>query len=94
MTSAQEKQYNMANVIMGIGILLTVVPLGFMLITGAAPAGVTPKELIGVAYYYMVMALLPIGLGFFIGGLGWILVIKRHAKIEDESDEEDETDSE
>lgn len=90
MTPEHEKSYNMANVVMGIGILLTIVPIGFLLITGVADAGLSAKDLIGVGFWFLVMALLPIGLAFFIGGLGWIIVIKRNAKKADLEEDEAE----
>ncbi len=90
MTENQEKSYNLANMVMGIGILLTIVPLGYFVITGVATPGLSAKELIGVGFWILVMSLLPIGLAFFIGGLGWIIVIKRNAKDEDLAKDEEE----
>lgn len=83
MTPDQDKSYSLANIIMGIGLLLTIVPVGFFLITGVATPGLSAKELIGIGFWFLVMSLLPIGLAFFLGGLGWIIVIKRNAKEAD-----------
>jgi uncharacterized membrane protein len=90
MVPEEDKSYNLANVVMSIGILLTIVPIGFFMITGYATPGLSAKELIGVGFWFLVMALLPIGLAFFIGGLGWIIVIKRNAKKADLAQDEAE----
>jgi hypothetical protein len=68
MVPEEDKSYNLANVVMSIGILLTIVPIGFFMITGYATPGLSAKELIGVGFWFLVMALLPIGLAF----LSWV----------------------
>jgi len=89
------KALNMANMLLGIGILLLIVPIGFSIITLS-----TAAENQGAAEAFMafgwiclvVMSMLPIGLGSFVGGLTWMVYLKRKQKAED-IDADDEKDS-
>ncbi len=80
-----EKALNLANMILGIGILLIIVPVGFTVITLATGgdqsvyAEITTLGWISV----VILTMLPVGLGAFIGGLTWMSVLKRKAIAED-----------
>jgi hypothetical protein len=93
MKAGTEKALNLANMLLGVGMLLLIVPIGFGIITLTTTDGQSAMEaLTAVAWVFMVILLaLPIGLGAFVGGLTWMVYLKRRAKIEDieEDDEKD-----
>jgi membrane-bound ClpP family serine protease len=80
-----------ANLLTGVGILLTVVPLGMCIISFVTAADSSPFDaLLGLGWaFFVTIALLPIGLALFFGGLGWMVVLKRNRERLD-LDEEDE----
>jgi hypothetical protein len=78
-----------ANVITGVGVLLTTIPLGMCLVSFVISSGKPPLEaLVSLRWaFYVTVGLLPLGLAFFIGGLGWMCVLK---KAKSQFDDEDE----
>ena len=87
-----EERLNLANMIMSIGILLTVVPIGFTLISVFISDHLSLHEayhMLGWAFV-VVYSLLPVGLGLFIGGFTWMVYLKRAVKAADEAEDEEE----
>ena len=80
-----EKALNLANILLGVGILLLVVPIGFALITLATAQGEPPLEaLVSVGWVcFIVLSLLPLGIGGMVGGLTWMTYLRRKARLED-----------
>jgi len=80
-----EKALNLANVILGIGILLLVVPVGFAIITLATVGDEPPMQaMISLGWInLLIWSLLPLGLGGFVGGLTWMTYLRRRAKSEE-----------
>ncbi|MDD5262465.1 MAG: hypothetical protein PHD76_11530 [Methylacidiphilales bacterium] len=77
--------------ITGVGILLTIVPIGFAilsLLTSQKLSIHEAFEVLGWAFV-VVFALLPLGLGLFIGGLTWMVYLKRAIKAADEAEDEE-----
>jgi hypothetical protein len=79
--SSIEWKIKMSRVLTSVGILLTVAPLGLILITWISD---NVDELIALAHlawvWWITMALLPLGIAFFLGGLGWMVMVKREIK--------------
>jgi hypothetical protein len=84
----------LANMVMSVGILLTIVPLVVGVMNIASTIGdesLAAKALLGWTYVFIIYGLLPVGLLFFAGGLTWMFVLRRKLKsAADEEDEEDE----
>lgn len=84
----------LANMVMSVGILLTIVPLVVGLMNIASTIGdesLAAKALLGWTYLFIIYGLLPIGLLFFAGGLTWMFLLRRKLKSipEDEDDDEE-----
>jgi len=80
------KALNIANMLLGIGILLLVVPIGFTIVTLSTPNQnqSVAEALMSFGWIYIVvMSMLPLGLGAFVGGLTWMTHLKRKMKAED-----------
>jgi hypothetical protein len=81
----------LANMVMSIGILLTIVPLVVALINFASaspndPLGV--RVMLGWIYVMIVYGLLPVGMFFFIVGLTSMFILRK--KLKSAPDDEDE----
>ena len=90
-----EKSINTANVLLGIGTLLLVVPIGFGLISLMTVSGEPPVQaMISLGWIcLLIFSLIPIGLGLFIGGLTWMTYLRKRAKSEEiAEDAQEETD--
>ena len=84
-----EKSIRVARILVGIGSLLTTVPLGVIIVAFAT----TPKDLPVKALQWgwamwVTFGLLPLGLGLLFVGLGYLTKLKRQQKILAESDED------
>jgi len=82
---------NLANTLMGVGLLLVIVPLGFIVVTLITSSGLDVRESIALLGWAVVVvyALLPLGLGCFVGGLTWLNFLKRaKQKMEELLDEQ------
>ena len=87
-----EDKLDLANVLMGVGILFTVVPMGFTLISILASDKLSLHEayhLLGWTFI-VVYALLPLGMGMFVGGFTWTIYLKRALAAVDEAEDEAE----
>lgn len=81
-----QKALNMANMLLGIGILLLVVPIGFsaLTLTTASEDQSLAEALMSFGWIVIVvMSMVPIGLGAFTGGLTWMVFVKRKMILED-----------
>jgi hypothetical protein len=80
-----------ANMIMGIGVLLTIVPLGLALVNIIiVDDGSVWQALASLGWAFVIcVCLLPIGLASFGMGLASLMAAKRAIKDADESDDED-----
>jgi hypothetical protein len=81
-----------ANIVAGVGILLTVVPLGLCMVSYITSAEVPPLQaLMALGWaFFVTIALLPLGLALFVGGLGWMVVLKRHYDQSSHMDDDDD----
>lgn len=81
-----------ANMLTGVGILLTVVPLGMCVVSYITSADVPPLQaLMALGWaFFVTIALLPLGLALFVGGLGWMVILKRHHDRGTDSDDDDD----
>ncbi|MEM6884708.1 MAG: hypothetical protein AAF571_06715 [Verrucomicrobiota bacterium] len=90
-----KKALNLANMLLGIGILLLIVPVGYIILTLVTSGGEESGggSLVSLGWIsFIVLSLLPAGLGAFIAGLTWMSVIKRKMKKEDiDADDEKDT---
>lgn len=68
-----------ANLLTAVGALLTIVPVGMCIMSIVLSFGSSPLDsLMGLGWaFFITIALLPLGLALFIGGLGWGIVLKR-----------------
>ncbi|NJK93140.1 MAG: hypothetical protein HC904_15765 [Blastochloris sp.] len=90
-----ERTVERANIVTSVGILLTVVPLGLILVSYVITSGASLiQKLVSLGWaFYVTIALLPLGLALFVFGLGWMVILKR-AKQRGEFDaDEDEEES-
>lgn len=90
------KALNLSNVLLGIGILLLIVPVGFILLTLATASEnqTLAEEINSLGWIVLIiLSLVPVGLGCFVGGLSWMVYLKRKAKAE-EIEEDDAADEE
>lgn len=84
-----EKQKNLANTLMGMGLLLTVVPVGVGLMTWLQAPSDPMKELRMLGWAWIVVAaLLPGGVGLSIGAFAWMTILKKREIEEEEVEEE------
>jgi|GEM_PF-2635211 len=79
-----------ANMIMAIGVLLTIVPLGLAVVNLIIAGGSSLwQALIALGWAFVIcVCLLPIGLASFALGLARLMAAKRAMKAAEESDEE------
>ena len=85
-----EDRLSLANMLMGIGILFTVVPVGFTLISLLVSDRLSIHEayaMLGWAFV-VVYSLLPLGISLFFGGFTWTVYLKRAIKLADEAEDE------
>ena len=85
-----EERLGIANMLMGIGILFTVVPVGFTLISLLVSDHLSlheAYEMLGWAFI-VVFSLLPAGVALFFGGFTWTIYLKRAIKLADEAEDE------
>jgi len=90
-----EKALNIANILLGIGILLLIVPIGFSIITlsTAGENQTVTETFVSIGWICLVViTMLPLGLGSFVGGLTWMTYLRRKSKAED-IDADDQKDS-
>lgn len=80
-----EKSLNLANVLLGIGILLLVVPVGFSIITLTTISNESPMQAMTSLGWicWLILAMIPLGLGAFVGGLTWMTYLRRRARSEE-----------
>jgi hypothetical protein len=84
-----EKSGQLAKLLISVGALLTLVPLGFVTVSVISLQPDPWAALMSLGWALIIaIALLPLGLAFLIGGLGWLTVLKRQAKALEESDDE------
>jgi len=86
------KKLNFANMILGVGILLTVIPIGYIVVSLATTQHLSIKEA-RAAYgwiFTVVIALLPLGLAMFVTGLSLLTVAKRNLKAADVAKDDEE----
>ncbi|MGF1679565.1 MAG: hypothetical protein ACFCUX_10285 [Candidatus Methylacidiphilales bacterium] len=80
-----EKSLNLANILLGIGLLLLIVPIGFTVITLATLDDRSALQAMSELGWicFISLSLIPIGLGAFVGGLTWMVYLKKRAKSEE-----------
>lgn len=84
-----DRPIRLAKLLVSVGALLTVVPIGFMVVSVIALQPDPWTALMSLGWSVIVaIALLPLGMAFLFGGLGWIVALKRRQKQELESDDE------
>ena len=81
----------LANMWMGVGLLLVIVPMGISLLSIIADPRDPFHEarLLGWAFY-VVMALLPVGIGACIWAFSWMALLKKELATVDDEEEEEE----
>ncbi|GAB4248285.1 MAG: hypothetical protein OHK005_14820 [Candidatus Methylacidiphilales bacterium] len=85
-----DKPLRLAKLLVSVGALLTIVPVGFMTVSVIVLQPDPWKALMSLGWALIVaIALLPLGLAFLFGGLGWLIAVKRQLKKEFEDDDED-----
>jgi hypothetical protein len=92
-TTKLQKRLNFANMTLGVGILLTIIPLGYVIVSLITTQHISIKEA-RVAYgwiFPIVVALLPLGLALPVTGLSLLTVAKRHLKTTDVARDNEET---
>lgn len=90
-----QERIHFANLLMGAGLLLTIVPLGIGILHIISPASPgTAKQAAVIAiwtYGIIIMGLLPIGLATFFLSLTWMTYLRKQlAKAELDADEAEE----
>lgn len=91
-TTKLHKRLNFANMMLGVGILLTIIPLGYIIVSLATTQHLSIKEA-RLAYgwiFTVVIALLPLGLALLITGLSLLTIAKRHLKAADVAKDDEE----
>jgi hypothetical protein len=86
-----QKRLNFANMILGVGILLTIIPLGYVIVSLATTKKISIEEA-RLAYGWIVtivIGLLPLGLALLITGLSLLTVAKRNLKAADVAKDEE-----
>jgi hypothetical protein len=83
-----------ANMLTGVGILLTVVPLGMCIVSYITSADVPPIQALRALgwAFFVTIALLPLGFIMFAFGLGWMVILKRSRDRANQSGDDDEDD--
>ncbi len=85
-----ERPLRLAKLLVSIGALLTTVPVGFMIVSVIVLQPDPWAALMSLGWALIVaIALLPLGLAFLFGGLGWLVAVKRQLKKEFDDDEAD-----
>ncbi|MEM6822939.1 MAG: hypothetical protein AAF558_13500 [Verrucomicrobiota bacterium] len=80
-----EKALNLANMLLGIGILLLIVPIGFGIITYMTASGQSPFQAMNSIGWIclIIVSLVPLGLATFIGGLTWMTYLRKKLRSEE-----------
>ncbi|MDZ4788215.1 MAG: hypothetical protein SH807_04665 [Blastochloris sp.] len=83
-----------ANILAGVGLLLTIIPLGLCIVSLFLLEGVSPlKALYSLGWAFMAaLAMLPLGLGVFVGALAWMSLLKRTKQKAEYAGEYDDDD--
>ncbi|MFQ3670921.1 MAG: hypothetical protein SNJ84_05630 [Verrucomicrobiia bacterium] len=84
-----DRPLRLAKLLVSVGALLTIVPIGFMIVSVIALQPDPWSALMSLGWAVIVaIALLPLGLAFLFGGLGWLVAVKRQMKQELEEDDD------
>ena len=87
-----QKRLNYANMTLGVGILLTVIPLGYVLVSLATDQHLNLHSAYATYGWIMtvVIAFLPLGLALLITGLSLMTIVKRKIKAADVAKDDEE----
>ncbi len=96
MTKDYVKLIDKANMLTGVGLLLTVVPLGMCIVSYITADGASPVEQLRVLGWAasVTLMLLPLGFLIFSLSLGWMVILKREQKRSELAGDNDEDDGE
>ncbi|MEM9446561.1 MAG: hypothetical protein AAGA18_14545 [Verrucomicrobiota bacterium] len=79
--SDSQKNLKLANILMGIGLMLLIVLSGVGI---SGLMGSNSGNLAVMSFFYTAMiGLIPLGLGFSIGAIFWMIILKRKANAGD-----------
>jgi len=82
-----DKSMKFARILVGVGTMLTVVPLGVAILSLISSSGTDIDQILAIGWaWWVTVGLLPLGLGFLVVGLGYLVKLKRKAKAELEAE--------
>lgn len=82
-TESINKRLGVAKVITSIGVLFFIVPVGLSIVSYITSQGQQPlRQLVTIGWaFWVTFWLLPLGLACLVGGLSWVMILKRSLKV-------------